>query len=132
MTDDEIICPACEGCGMFTLARQDGKILARCMSCGEAIEMAVVRCCDLHGSNCEPKEPCCRYCTVAGGPVPPGVPCLPCSRTFADGRERIVRAEFAWIMADGHETPLCGRCCAGWRANAEGEPNFRPAQVRRL
>jgi hypothetical protein len=27
------------------------------------MEIAIIRCCDLHGSNCEPEEPCCRHCT---------------------------------------------------------------------
>jgi hypothetical protein len=62
--DDEVTCPACEECGMFTLAYEGGKLLARCMGCGEAMEIAIVRCCDLHGRNCEPEEQCCRYCTA--------------------------------------------------------------------
>lgn len=48
---------------MFTLAQESAKVLARCVNCGEAMEIAIIRCCDLHGSNCEPEEPCCRHCT---------------------------------------------------------------------
>jgi hypothetical protein len=65
MSDDdgEFPCPACEECGTYALTQEGGKFLARCQNCGHEIEMAIVRCCDLHGANCEPEEPCCRYCT---------------------------------------------------------------------
>lgn len=61
--DGELSCPACGECGMFTLATEAGRTLARCVNCGDAIEIAVVKCCEFHGRNCEPEEPCCRWCT---------------------------------------------------------------------
>jgi hypothetical protein len=61
--NDEMSCPACEECGSFTLAMSGSKVLARCLNCGDAMEIAIVRCCDLHGRNCEPGEQCCQYCT---------------------------------------------------------------------
>jgi hypothetical protein len=62
-SNGEVSCPACEECGWFTLVMSGGKVLARCQNCGVGIEIAIVRCCDLHGRNCEPEEQCCQYCT---------------------------------------------------------------------
>lgn len=42
-----------------------------------AKRLGIVRCCDLHGSNCEPpSELCCRYCTEANHPDHPNVDCV--------------------------------------------------------
>lgn len=59
-----ITCPACGECDWFTLAQEGDEIFARCQNCGAGIQVAIIRCCDLHGRNCEPpSELCCYLCT---------------------------------------------------------------------
>lgn len=44
---------------------------------GAAKALGIVRCCDLHGVNCEPpSELCCRYCTERNHPDHPNVDCV--------------------------------------------------------
>jgi len=42
-----------------------------------AKRLGIIRCCDLHGVNCEPpSELCCEYCTEANHPNHPNVDCV--------------------------------------------------------
>lgn len=60
-------------------------------------------------------------------------PCECCLRSWRNGRNLRVPAEYAWTcQPSGNEIWLCASCTAIWRANAEYDPALAPRRIRSI